>query len=79
MRADALVICMGVFRCVCELCTYSIQPAARLLFPPFACIERSGYSLDEGVMYNGRAGFKLITLLTPGTHWQLEIDLSARA
>lgn len=64
--------------CVCVYCVCS-QPAARLLFPPSAPIERPGYSLDEGVMYNWRAGLKLITLLTPGTHWQLEIDLSARA
>lgn len=61
--------------CVCA----RSQPAARLLFPPSAPIERPGYSLDEAVMYNWRAGLKLITLLTPGTHWQLEIDLSARA
>lgn len=65
--------CLQVCVCVCS------QLAARLLFPPSGPIERPGYSRDEGVMYNWRAGLKLITLLTPGTHWQLEIDLSARA
>lgn len=71
--------CMGA--CMCKDLSSGVcsQPTARLLFPPSGPIKRPRYSLDEGVMFNWRAGLKLITLLTPGTHCQLEIDLSARA
>lgn len=57
----------------------SQQPDCCFTPPLHSCsIERPEYSLYEGVMYNWRAGLKLITLLTPGTRWQLEMDLSAR-
>lgn len=51
----------------------------QIAISPSTFLKRPVYSLDEGVKYNWRAGLKLITLLTPGTHWQLEIDLSTRA